>query len=283
MIIMNLAGGLGNQMFQYALGRKMSIKNGDTFKLDDTTYRRGFPRPYSLSHFTIVESIATPEEIRRLKLPYGFFSRVERSFKARILRIFNVEFSPKILEKKGDMYLDGFWQSEKYFSDIADTIRKDFTLKEKMSPAGESASRKISAEKCPVSLHVRRGDYVSHAKTNSIFGTCSPEYYRKAVSIIREKAPDARFFVFSDDIAWAKENLELPENTVFVSDPAIRDYEELVLMSRCGHHIIANSSFSWWGAWLDPNPEKVVIAPARWFNGSPKVYKDVVPDSWIKI
>lgn len=293
MIIANLKGGLGNQMFQYACGKAILRRNlsrglPQELKLDATGYARianaDTPRLYGLSAFAVTAPLAADEEIRNIKYPYGAASKALRLFRAKVLRQFNTHFIPSILERSGDIYLDGFWQSEKYFADIAAEIREDFSLKEKLGAGAEEIARQVAAEKNPVSLHVRRGDYVSVAKTNASFGTCSPEYYRKAIILIRAKAPDARFFVFSDDIPWAKENLDLGSDAVFVSGTEdIRDSEEIILMSKCRHHVIANSSFSWWGAWLDPNPQKTVIAPLRWFNGSPRNYRDIVPDSWIKI
>lgn len=288
MIITRLNGGLGNQMFQYALGRKMSIKNKDVFKLDVSDYTSKNPRAYGLKHFNIIENIATQEEIRETKLPYGTISKITILLKKRVLRIFNIEFNPKTLEKKGNIYLDGFWQSEKYFNDIDETIRQDFKLRRKMGHSAEIACDNIQKTAIPVSIHIRRGDYVQDAKTNNYHGTCSQAYYEKALAALADKLPKKdlekmHLFAFSDDIEWAKKNLSFPYPTTFVSNPAIPDYEELILMSKCNHHIIANSSFSWWSAWLNPNPQKIVIAPGRWFNTKPGTYKDIVPNSWIKI
>lgn len=288
MIITHLGGGLGNQLFQYAIGRKMSLKNKDVFKLDISAYDVKNPRAYGLKHFNIIENIASPEEIKKIKLPYGQISRYIRGFKSRILRIKNIRFKPHVLNKNGDVYIDGFWQSEKYFIDIASTIRQDFKLRHKMGHSAEIAYEDIRKTAVPVSLHVRRGDYVQDKKTTQYHGGCSPEYYKKALDILKKKlGGDAdgkiRLFVFSDDIEWVRKNMSFPYPTTFVSNPAIPDYEELILMSRCAHHIIANSSFSWWGAWLNPSSQKIVIAPERWFNTSQSIYRDVVPSSWIKI
>jgi hypothetical protein len=139
-----------------------------------------------------------------------------------------------------------------------------------------------------ISIHIRRGDYVQNKKTGKHHGNCSSEYYKNALDEILSKLSkgqreNVRLFIFSDDIEWARKNLSFACPSVFVSNPATPDYEELVLMSKCSHHIIANSSFSWWGAWLDSNPQKIVIAPAKWFNTRQSLYKDIVPSSWIKI
>ncbi|HAO65044.1 TPA: alpha-1,2-fucosyltransferase [Candidatus Taylorbacteria bacterium] len=285
MIISHLGGGLGNQIFQYAIGRKLSIKNNDTLKLDISAYTEKNPRAYGLAHFKIVENIATPEEIKRTKLPFGILSRLYRAFKARILKIRNVRYKPRVLNKTGNVYLSGFWQSEKYFSDIADTIRNDLTLKDRMASAASFAAEAIQKTPVSVSVHVRRTDYVS----DKYFVTCSPEYYQTAISRLSKQLPGGQadqiqLFIFSDDIEWVKQNMHFDYPITYISNPSIiQDYEELVLMSKCSHHIIANSSFSWWGAWLNPNPNKIVIAPSKWFNTNPSTYRDVVPYSWIKI
>ncbi len=286
MIITQLAGGLGNQMFQYALGQTLALKNHDTLKLDIRNYTPDNTfRSYKLKHFAITAAIATPEEIARIKRDWPVISRFVRAFKIRILRQESVSFKPAILEKTGDQYLEGYWQSERYFQDSASVIRRDFTLKEPLGPGAATVAAQIAATAAPVSLHVRRGDYASDAKVNAMFGTCSPNYYRRALKLIRERVPTAHFFVFSDDIEWVKQQLELGPDAVFVSNKTtLQDYEELYLMSLCHHHIIANSSFSWWGAWLDPRPDKIVIAPRVWFHGTnPKMYRDIVPTSWIKL
>jgi hypothetical protein len=290
MIIINLKGGIGNQMFQYACGKALSLRNGEPIKLDITGYERtrnsDTPREYSLSYFNIsATDIASDDEIRSLKYSLGIVSKGWRLVKVRILRQFNTGWNPRILSKKGGLYLDGFWQSERYFLDRADTIRSEFTLKNAL---GDEASRVADEiKKCPlsVSLHVRRGDVVRNAATNPYYGICTPEYYSKALSAMAQKvgSEDFRVFVFSDDIDWVKENIVIPGPTSYVSCPKIPDYKELALMSMCKHNIIANSSFSWWGAWLNKNQDKIVIAPKEWIQRNKRWHKDTVPKSWIRI
>ena len=134
-------------------------------------------------------------------------------------------------------------------------------------------------------MHVRRGDYANDPNTNKYWGTCGIEYYLEALKYITSKAGNNSMyiFIFSDDIEWVKENMPLQYAATFVSSPEIKDYEELILMSQCDHHIIANSSFSWWGAWLDPKSDKIVIAPKRWTIKDEKNFRDIVPSSWIRI
>ena len=133
-----------------------------------------------------------------------------------------------------------------------------------------------------VSVHVRRGDYVNNKNANAFHGVCSPEYYRKAIELIAKRVDSPKYFVFSDDIEWVKEHIEIP-NAVFVSQKDIADHEELVLMSKCKHAIIANSSFSWWGAWLNANPNKLVIAPKQWVSDSRVNTVDAIPAEWVRI
>ena len=288
MIIVKLNGGLGNQMFQYALGRKMSLKNRDVFKLDTSLFTEKNTRHYALGGFNIIENIANKNDIRRVKLPYGPISAISIAFKKKVFRKFNIGFDQSMTEKKRDLYLDGFWQSEKYFDDIASVIREDFRLRSKMSHSAEIVLDSILKESVPVSVHIRRGDYASDSKTNRYHGVLSPEYYKKAFAALSDRLPenDARkihFFVFSDDVNWVKNNVSFPYPATFISNPSISAHEEMTLMSKCAYHIVANSSFSWWGAWLNSNPKKVVIAPKKWFNTRPSTYKDIVPNSWIKI
>ncbi len=287
MIITNLKGGLGNQMFQYALGRKISLENKCELKLDicglETANKVGdIYRSFDLDAFNIKNVCATLNEINNLKYPFGLFSKIVRKFRFKILRQTYTGWEPNILNKTGNMYLDGFWQSPKYFNDIREVILKDFSLKLPISASMQLWTNKIQ-ETNSVSIHVRRGDYVSNPRVQNEFGTCSENYYKAAISHLKQNYEDLRFFVFSDDIEWVQRNLELPANTTLVSDKVLTAPEELTLMSKCSHNIIANSSFSWWGAWLNTNPNKVAIAPTPWFNMKDHIYKDLIPNTWIAL
>ncbi len=283
MIITKLKGGLGNQMFQYAFGRRMAIQNKDVLKLDIAGLQQtaaDTKRDYALGVFAIDAQIAGPEETTRIRYTYGLLSKAVRFIQAKVFRKFYVQYDYEITTRTGDLYLDGFFQDERYFKDIESTIRSELTLREQMSELARQASNKIATSKNSVSIHIRRGDYVTDARTNAYHGTCGLEYYTDALKVLQDKIGPCSFFVFSDDIAWAKENMNI-ENVTYVSSPEIRDYEELILMSLCSHNIIANSSFSWWGAWLNENPEKIVVAPHRWTARSTN--NDIIPSSWIKI
>lgn len=303
MIIVNLKGGLGNQMFQYACGRALSLRmegrgEDGTLKLDATGFDRitdGVTvRTFDLRSFNVEAPLASAEEITRIKYPLGPLSKALRLINAKVLRRFYVQFEPRILDKKGDVYLDGFFQAEDYFKDFEKVVRNDFTLAKPPGITAQKWFKAITENPNSVSLHVRRGDYVSDKGASEHHGTCDAKYYERALMDVAEKMDDrARvrgtlavpsLYVFSDDIEWAKRNLSFPCPTAFVSSPGMTPAEEMALMSACQHHIIANSTFSWWGAWLGQNPEKIVVAPKVWANAhNDDWYKDIIPSSWTRL
>lgn len=288
MVIIHLKGGLGNQMFQYAFGRAYGLKHDVEVKYDVFGYGTQNLRAYSLAHFNIKENIANADEVQTIKNPYGIISKAIRFFRFKILREFNLDYSSKIFNSRRDNhYFTGFFQSEKYFFEIKNIILCEFTLIEPLKQETLEVLAKIEevveSGLVPVSLHIRRGDYVSNAKTNMVHGVCDLEYYDRAIETITNGYPEASFFVFSDDIEWARANLHSSYPMLFVSNRDIPDFEELHLMSVCKHHIIANSSFGWWGAWLDKNEDKIVIAPKRWTNEFPDNHPNIIPSSWIRL
>lgn len=291
MIITRLIGGLGNQLFQYAVGRQLAIKNDTVLKVDISSYETYKLRKYSLNAFNIQENFASPEEVTKFTLQsQGFFNRflskrLNKSPKPASLHIIekHFHFDPEILHLPDNVYLDGYWQSEKYFVDISEVIRQECTVKFPQKGKDKELAESIAASEA-VSLHVRRADYVANPQTNQIHGICVPEYYTCGIERICQMVKNPHFYVFSDDIEWVRQNLELPVSTTFVDhNGADRNYEDLRLMSQCRHHIIANSTFSWWGAWLNPNPNKIVIAPMSWFNNNKACTDDIIPEGWIKI
>lgn len=287
MILVNLKGGLGNQMFQYACGRALSLRTGNfnlklnTFGLEKANEVGDLYRPFSLSHFGIKASVATQEEVRKVANPWGIVSKILRHVKNKYIYGFYINFVPNVLNQRGNVYLDGYFQSEKYFIDYEKEIREDFKPIE-LSEGAKVWLQKISEDSGSTSLHVRRGDYVTHKTLGNI---CTKEYYNRAIKKISEQVDNPSFFIFSDDIEWVRSNLNLPPDAEYVSSQELADYEELIIMSSCGHNIIANSSFSWWGAWLNPNPKKMVLAPARWAHRPESMLtnRDIVPESWVKI
>lgn len=283
-------GGLGNQLFQYAMGRRLSIAHHTSLKLDLGFYGKEISRKYSLSPFCIIEEFASNAELaeitgesKRGLARLLFRLGQKRKLYYRKATLTEPHFRPydrNLLNSSRDVYMCGYWQSEKYFVDIKDVIRHEFMLKQEPGLAKRELERQIHSTES-VSLHIRRGDYISNPLFNQVHGTCSLEYYYDCIKRMAYNVPTPHFFVFSDDPNWAIKNLDLGYPTTFVphTEPS-RDHEDLWLMSRCKHHIIANSSFSWWGAWLNPSPEKIVYAPRKWFNDSERDTRDLIPDDW---
>ena len=292
MVIVQLVGGLGNQFFQYATGRAVAHRNRTPLKLDISAFDQDPLRSYRLHHFNIVESIATPDEVAHLtKRGSGIWKRISRRVERYLLPPYRRSvfaqrfdhFDPDILRLRGNVYLIGYWQSEKYFKDIAHIIRQDFTFRHTPDTENQKLAR-IIANTNSVSLHIRRGDYVSNPITYQYHGVCSLDYYRAAVARLTQTVKRPHFFVFSDDMEWAQQNLKPDYPVTYVTHNGVeRDYEDLRLMSQCKHHIIANSAFSWWGAWLCTRPGKLVIAPRKWFNKADCDTSDLIPASWSRV
>lgn len=292
MIITKLIGGLGNQMFQYAAGRRTALANNTELKLDLTGYDHQIgitPRSYMLDIFPIHATIATKKEVGLFKtnsksIIQRYWQQQKLSyFRRHYIRQKTTGFTHDFLTIPDNSYLDGYWGSEKYFFDIGDVIRKDFTLKNTPDKENRELLKRISA--CnSVSIHVRRSDYVKDKKTHDFHGVCGLDYYKKAISFITKRVSDPHFFVFSDDPDWCKINLRLQYSIIFVShNLGNKDYEDMRLMSACKHNVIANSSFSWWGAWLNKNANKIVIAPQKWFTDKLISAQDLIPKLWLKI
>lgn len=291
MIITKLIGGLGNQIFQYATGRVLAEKNNCELKLDITGYEHQAgltPRKYELQHFNTKENFASREEIAEIKnkkssLPGFLRNLLNKNKYPCCIKEKSFNFNPKILGLKGNIYLDGYWQSEKYFKDIRHILIEEFKLKESPNNDNQEILNQINTVNS-VSLHVRRGDYANNPEINNLYGLCDLDYYQKAIDYIAKNTEDPHFFLFSDDISWVKGNLQLdsPCTVVDCNNPNTGFYD-LELMKNCRHNIIANSSFSWWGGWLNDNENKIVIAPYKWFNNSERNTKDLLPEEWIKL
>jgi len=282
MIIVKLKGGLGNQLFQYAFGRLLSIKRNTSVKFDILSIdKRDIHRDFKLDRFNTKIELASLEEIKKSEYSFGFISKIWMWTKRKILRIYNIGYSEKIVNSR-EKYYDGYWQSYKYLEPIRKELLREISLKESINKKYSEFISKINGSNS-VSIHIRRGDYVNDPKTKKTHITFGLEYYEEAIKIIKDKIKDPVFFVFSDDISWVKENLKINYPIIFVSDPEIKDYEELIIMSVCKHNIIANSSFSFWGAWLNQNQGKTVIAPKKWSNLYQKEYKNICPENWVRI
>ncbi|MBW4890082.1 alpha-1,2-fucosyltransferase [Mucilaginibacter sp. HMF5004] len=286
---MQLMGGLGNQMFQYAAAKALSLKRNIPFATDfDDPYIYA-KRSFGLDVFNLEYQTATTKQLSKSKPKTKVMRRLYKwtgnnpdKYLYREKKDFH--YQPEFFDCNDGSYISGFWQSEKYFLDIADTIRRDFSFKNRPSAANSAWLEKIKACNA-VSIHIRRGDYVSVAHTNQLHGTCNLDYYQQAINAISGKVENPVFFCFSDDIEWTKANLKTGAETHYVDCNTTPDsgYQDMRLMSNCKHHIIANSSFSWWGAWLNPDADKVVIAPKKWLNSSDIIVKDLIPDTWLKL
>lgn len=290
MIVSRLQGGLGNQMFQYAAGRALALRVGTELKLDLTSYERSTLRSYALEPFPIRAGIADRREVERLTRPSRpvriarrLLGREPRPPRSHV-REPDLTFHPGILELSDGVYLDGYWQSERYFAGAADAIREELRPPEPATGRGRELAAAIGRAGESISLHVRRGDYVSSPVAREMLGPCSVDYYRRAVERLAERLAEPAVFVFSDEPEWARAHLELPVPvTVVDHDGGGSAHEDLALMSLCRHHVIANSSFSWWGAWLGRHPGGTVIAPARWFAREDLSSHDLVPERWLRL
>lgn len=296
MIIVKLMGGLGNQMFQYAAGRRLAHVHNVPLKLDLSWFNNienvNTARRYELHIFNITADTASPEEVALFKKDRlsAFPDLIKKIINAATLlqnskwiREKHYHFDPAVLELPDNVYLEGYWQSEKYFSDIERVIRKEFTVKIEPDPLNRQIADAIDRSEA-ISIHVRRGDYVLNPATREFHGICTLDYYRAAIEKIASHTQRPHFYFFSDEPEWVKENLSpgYPATIIDHNGPD-KAYEDMRLMSLCRHHVIANSSFSWWGAWLCGNPEKIVIAPKRWFNKPDISTDDLIPETWIRI
>ncbi len=296
MIITKLCGGIGNQMFQYAAARRLSCIHNVPLKLDLNwfdSHSLELDRSYKLHVFNIHEDFASLKDINKLKeftddskltLKSRITARFLPHYKQTHIREKHFHFDPEILKLHQNIYLDGYWQSEKYFIDIENIIRQEFTIM--TAPFSktviELADTVAACES--VSIHIRRGDYVSHPVASKILGTSPLEYYHYSIEKLASFLNSPHFFVFSDDPGWARDNLKLTLPMMIVSNSkAQKDYEDLYLISQCKHHILANSSFSWWGAWLCQNQNKTVISPANWFRDTTIDTSTLIPDNWLRI
>ncbi len=297
--VVRLMDGLGNQLFQYALGRRLSLRQGAELVLDTSWFRTGgtreHPRPLRLAEFAVAGRFAEPDEFRDRWLRPTPLGRFWWRFEQRVLplrwRRF-VEQDPKAFARRGQMfdpeilrvapgtYLSGYWISPLYFEGAERELRQELILR---GPLSLSAGRwaKELGECESVALHVRRGDYVHHPE----IGVLGADYYRRAIELLEAQRRDLRYFVFSDDPPAALELLAgiVPKFQVVTLEPGTSPSVDLALMATCKHFVIANSTFSWWGAWLSGYPGKLVMAPEHWFQGARVSLPDVYPAAWARV
>ncbi|NWE45776.1 alpha-1,2-fucosyltransferase [Pseudomonas gingeri] len=286
MIISHIIGGLGNQMFQYAAARALSLELDSELLLDVSSFD-SYPlhQGFELDRvFKVEASLARKEDVRKVlgwqQAP--LINRVLKKSQFSKLRKKSLAIEPffqywaGIHSLPGSCYLSGYWQSELYFRKFSEVLREDFFFKSGMSRENIYFADRIHRVEA-VSVHIRRGDYIN----NSIYASCSLEYYKSAIAYISSRCDSPVFFIFSDDIDWARGNLNFDAEHHYIGhNKGSESYNDMRLMSCCKHHIIANSSFSWWGAWLNPSPGKIVVAPKQWFTNGTNT-QDLIPSEWV--
>ncbi|WP_068711489.1 alpha-1,2-fucosyltransferase [Vibrio tritonius] len=282
MIISRINGGLGNQMFQYAIARSIAMHHSVDFKLDISSFEKNKQFGFRLNKLNAKIDIAKKEEIEKYKGSESKISKIIRRFP-----LLSDVIYPKLYREKertvydidvfnsSSLYLDGYWQNEKYFNKIKNELYEEFMPKGNLDEKIIEYEREI--RQCTaVSIHVRRGDYLNIPD----IGVLDLNYYMSSVEYILSLFDNVKFFIFSNDISWCENNFNFIKNKVFISGSS-SEIDDLYLMSLCDHNIIANSSFSWWGGWLNKNEDKVVISPKNWMKVNPKDHK-WVPDTWLQ-
>lgn len=293
MVVVKLQGGLGNQMFQYAFGLSISHKLSCPLYFDLSFFKNSHhgltPREYALDAFTCKVNIAEDKLIDSFFNP-DLYQRINNKLgisKKTIYHEHGLKFNNRVLAIKPPAYLEGFWQSAQYFNDIKDTITTAFTFKYSLNPQSQKIAEQLAQQADSVSVHIRRGDYVSVKTTNELHGLCSVKYYQNAMALAKKQVLNPKFYFFSDDPEWVEQHLlqDMGDSTLIRHNTLADSWQDMALMSKCKHHIIANSSFSWWGAWLGHATGKIVIAPANWFSSQAEYLdtSDLIPKNWIQL
>lgn len=303
-VVACLLGGLGNQMFQYAAGRSLAVRTGARLVLDATSFTAPQARRiyalegYALAAETRFDGYRHPPRLSAVQFPApqrsAWIDRAARLLRARNLPVWraagenafsvlterNFDFDPRFSQCGPQTYLVGYWQSERYFAEIADLVRQELTYQRAPDTANAQWLARIGAANA-VCVHVRRGDYLLPAHFRH-HGLCSADYYRRALRLVRDRVADPQFFVFSDDWSWCREHLADDDVAIVDANKPEAGQDELRLMAACRHHVIANSSLSWWGAWLAASADQIVVAPRPWFTQRCET-PDLLPAGWVAI
>jgi hypothetical protein len=286
MVVIKIWGGLGNQLFQYSFGKYLAHRLSTQVKYDIQTVNRlsnYTQRDFILSEFNaIIDTVSTREVNFKRHLHNTLLTRLERKMAQQMPFLFSKYFvepdipvPPEKLRLRDNCYYDGYWQSFRYLVPIEDRLRKEITLRQPVS--GDAAVMLRQIRQCvSVSIHVRRSDYLQHPNLIN----CSLQYYFSAIEHIRQLQSNVHFFVFSDDMDWCRKHFT---GTDFTFVEGNSNYVDLVLMSTCAHQIIANSTFSWWAAWLNTNPGKEIVAPGRWNTKKDSQLHVLLPAGWTKL
>lgn len=292
--IVKLNGGLGNQMFQWAFSRTLFQKFGSEILFDYSYFdevkdvEHVTTRVFELGAFGLDCPCAQPEDLEKVRRP-EYKSKLVNTLAKRFPSLFGITYvrekytsiyDPKIFSYPRYIFYEGYFQNEKYFRQLRNQLLEDFSLTLPLDDRNQMVLDRILNTNS-VSIHVRRGDYVTLDYVNKIHGTCSLEYYNKAIEYISKKVESPHFFIFSDDIDWVSKNLKIDYPFSVVDFNQGKGWFDMHLMKHCKHNITANSSFSWWGAWLNDNPSKIVIAPKNWIVTNQKC--GIVPANWIKL
>lgn len=289
-VAIRLLGGLGNQMFQYAGALGVAERQGRALLLDVSAFEAYKAWPYQLDCLKVPQDLYTGAPLAgpvSASLPARVIRKLKggSSFREGVYREPHFHFDPSVFSLTGDeILLDGYFQSPRYFEGAEALLRERFQPKAPLTDLAAGWAARIAASPCSVSLHVRRGDYLT-AAASAVHAALDRGYYDRAVALMQDLAgPEAEFFLFSDEPDFIAEAFAgLPRAHVVRSDPSA-PWEDMFLMARCRHNITANSSYSWWGAWLNPAADKRVIAPARWFTPDKLAtcnVLDLYPDDWI--
>jgi len=285
MIYSRIRGGLGNQLFQYCMGRSLADKLGTNLGLDIRDFNPDSPYLMGLKNFNIRAKFNPPGMIKHKSNGYiNYIIDIISGNHKFVYKEPHLSFDINYASLPNRSYLKGYWQSEKYFENNKLNILNDLNIITDQSYQNKEISKQI-ASTLSVSLHIRRGDYIADSAYSATHGTCDLRYYENAVSyFIKNIGKNFTIFAFSDDPEWVSSNVKFPIDTCYVNiNSSEYNYEDLRLMSECNHNIIANSSFSWWGAWLNTNNNKTVIAPSKWYADKSIINRDIIPKSWVRI
>lgn len=300
MIIIKMYGGLGNQLFKYAAAKSISLDFSQQLQIDKTYFQMdkfpckhyGFYYPFKLSKYNIPLSycskyISKLIEIIRKKRIYKLSNVANILGLNKIFPYYQYQpvtndfpINRRVIKNSKLTILDGSWVSFKFFRHNYHLFKNEFTLKNELNPLNKNILKKIKNSES-VSIHFRLNDYIE--KFSSIYSVLPINYYKRSIDFILKRKMTANFFIFSDNIEWVRKNINFKDNNIIYIDNDGPDHEHLFLMSRCRHNIISNSTFSWWGAWMNDNPDKIVISPARWTNPEYFPLEERIPDSWISL
>lgn len=286
MIVVKLMGGLGNQLFQYSTGKALALEKNVPLFLDTSFLNSESKGDYTRRYFELDQLALNykiaGEDMRRLFKQNSSFLRLFKKNRDQDFPVYNEQTG--ILHDTGspNAYLEGYWQSEKHFSSIRPVLLKEISPRYDLQKEFKEYFDRVKVTNS-VGLHVRRGDYINLKSANEFHGVCGMDYYNRAMDLISTKVRQAVFFIFSDDMAWCEENFKHVPGIVFMKTPDAYSSLDLFLMSSCHHNIIANSSYSWWAAWLNTHEDKIVIAPEKWFNSPETSSGNIIPRGWTKI